>query len=287
MIASRSWLFQPSSWRRINASRSLIGGGYCAGRAWVGVGSAAAPVSGTQHRALRRPIEVPMPKRALIVIDVQNEYFDGALPISDPPTETSLANIGRAMDAATAADVPVIVVQHADATPRRRSSARAATRGSCIPTSPRGRTTTSSARSCRARSRAPRSATSWPTAGVDTVSITGYMTHMCVDTTAREAAHRGLGVEILNDATGTLHAREQRRHRDRRGAPPRDARRAGPVLRRGDADRRLDRLDRGDALAEAAVARRGRSAPPARRPCSPSPPSRARRSSRRCGSASR
>jgi nicotinamidase-related amidase len=41
-------------------------------------------------------------------------------------------------------------------------------------------------------------------AGVDTVSITGYMTHMCVDTTAREAAHRGLAVEILSDATGTL-----------------------------------------------------------------------------------
>ena len=30
------------------------------------------------------------------------------------------------------------------------------------------------------------------------------MTHMCVDTTAREAAHRGLEVEILDDATGTL-----------------------------------------------------------------------------------
>ena len=30
------------------------------------------------------------------------------------------------------------------------------------------------------------------------------MTHMCVDTTSREAAHRGLAVEILNDATGTL-----------------------------------------------------------------------------------
>jgi nicotinamidase-related amidase len=40
--------------------------------------------------------------------------------------------------------------------------------------------------------------------GVDTVSITGYMTHMCVDTTSREAAHRGLAVEILDDATGTL-----------------------------------------------------------------------------------
>ena len=44
-----------------------------------------------------------MPKRALIVIDVQNEYFDGKLPISDPPTATSLANITRAMEAATAA----------------------------------------------------------------------------------------------------------------------------------------------------------------------------------------
>ena len=53
-----------------------------------------------------------MPKRALIVIDVQNEYFDGALPISDPPPDLSLANIGRAMDAATQADVPVIVVRH-------------------------------------------------------------------------------------------------------------------------------------------------------------------------------
>jgi len=27
---------------------------------------------------------------------------------------------------------------------------------------------------------------------------------MCVDTTSRQAAHRGLGVEILSDATGTL-----------------------------------------------------------------------------------
>ncbi len=58
-----------------------------------------------------------MPKRALIVIDVQNEYFDGALPISDPPVETSLANIGRAMDAATEAGVPVIVVRHGDSDP--------------------------------------------------------------------------------------------------------------------------------------------------------------------------
>ena len=30
------------------------------------------------------------------------------------------------------------------------------------------------------------------------------MTHMCCDTTAREAVHRGFRVEFLSDATGTL-----------------------------------------------------------------------------------
>ena len=39
---------------------------------------------------------------------------------------------------------------------------------------------------------------------IDTVSIVGYMTHMRVDTAAREAAHRGFSVEVLSDATGTL-----------------------------------------------------------------------------------
>lgn len=39
---------------------------------------------------------------------------------------------------------------------------------------------------------------------IDTVAIAGYMTHMCCDTTAREAVHRGFNVEFLRDATGTL-----------------------------------------------------------------------------------
>ncbi|MQK16671.1 isochorismatase family protein, partial [Escherichia coli] len=52
------------------------------------------------------------PKRALIVIDVQNEYVTGNLRIEHPPIDRSLANVGRAMDAASAAGIPVIVVQH-------------------------------------------------------------------------------------------------------------------------------------------------------------------------------
>ena len=39
------------------------------------------------------------PRRALIVIDVQNEYVTGDLPIEYPDVHSSLANIGRVQDA--------------------------------------------------------------------------------------------------------------------------------------------------------------------------------------------
>jgi nicotinamidase-related amidase len=40
--------------------------------------------------------------------------------------------------------------------------------------------------------------------GITTLVISGYMTQMCCDTTAREAFHRGYTVKFLSDATGTL-----------------------------------------------------------------------------------
>ena len=36
------------------------------------------------------------------------------------------------------------------------------------------------------------------------VTICGYMTHICCDTTARQAMELGFEVELLSDATGTL-----------------------------------------------------------------------------------
>src|SRR5699024_12369718 len=51
------------------------------------------------------------PRRALVVIDVQNEYVTGDLQIEYPPADDSLHNIGKAMDAACDAGIPVIVVQ--------------------------------------------------------------------------------------------------------------------------------------------------------------------------------
>ena len=52
------------------------------------------------------------PRRALIVIDVQQEYFEGVLKIQYPPRDESLANIVRTIEAAVAQDVPVAIVQH-------------------------------------------------------------------------------------------------------------------------------------------------------------------------------
>src|SRR5271165_336439 len=55
------------------------------------------------------------PKRALLVIDVQNEYFTGKLPITYPAG--SLANVLSAMHAAREHGVPVVVIQHASPQP--------------------------------------------------------------------------------------------------------------------------------------------------------------------------
>lgn len=49
-------------------------------------------------------------KEALLVIDVQNEYFTGHLPVTFP--EGSLDNILKAIDFAARIGIPVAVVQH-------------------------------------------------------------------------------------------------------------------------------------------------------------------------------
>lgn len=51
-------------------------------------------------------------RRALIVIDVQNEHVNGKFTIEYPPVESSLFNIAKAMDAAAQHNVPVVVVAH-------------------------------------------------------------------------------------------------------------------------------------------------------------------------------
>jgi nicotinamidase-related amidase len=137
--------------------------------------------------------------RALLVIDVQNEYFTGALPITHPAGH--LEQILRVMDAA-AGRIPVVVVQHgSDDLPIFRKGSKAWELHPEVAGRPRDLLIEKSL---------PGSFTNtgldeWlRERGVTTVSIAGYMTHMCCDTTARQAVHRGFKSEFLSDATGTL-----------------------------------------------------------------------------------
>jgi nicotinamidase-related amidase len=141
-------------------------------------------------------------KRALLVIDVQNEYFTGRLPVTHPAN--SFANILATMDAAHRAGVPIALIRHgspaSDSPVFRKGSpewelhAEIALRPHDIlidkewPDSFHGT-----------------GLRGWLTdVGADTVAIVGYMTQMCCQTTASRAWHLGYQVEFIADATGTL-----------------------------------------------------------------------------------
>lgn len=141
-----------------------------------------------------------MSNRALLVIDVQNEYFTGALPITHPAG--SLDRILQVMDAARDKGVAVVVIQHSmtegpvfrKGTPAWELHPQVAARPRDLlmeKSMPGSFTHTQLEDWLRKR-------------GIDTVTIAGYMTHMCCDTTARQSAHLGFKTEFLSDATGTL-----------------------------------------------------------------------------------
>lgn len=140
--------------------------------------------------------------RALLVIDVQQEYFSGALPISYPAGH--LGQILDVMDAAAKAGVPIAVIRHHQPDPESpifRLNSDAWQLHPEVEKRPR---------SILIEKQLPGSFTgtnldTWlKSIEADTVTIAGYMTHMCCDTTARQACHLGYKVEFLSDATGTL-----------------------------------------------------------------------------------
>lgn len=141
-------------------------------------------------------------RRALLVIDVQNEYFTGVLPVTYP--EGSLGNILKAMDTALGSGVPVVVIRHTSTQPGAKAFVRN-TPGWELHEEVRRRV-----HDLLVEKKFPGSLTGtgleeWlRKEEVDTVAVCGYMTQMCCDTTARQAFHAGFSVEFLSDATGTL-----------------------------------------------------------------------------------
>ncbi|WP_196257871.1 cysteine hydrolase family protein [Pelagibacterium limicola] len=144
------------------------------------------------------------PKRALIVVDVQNDYdAGGALAIQHPPFNETLPNVAAAMDAAHGAGLPVIVIrmdlpeaapvfakgtQGADLHPEIARRHADVVMDKRLPSAFTG---TGLEEWLRERS-------------IDTVSIVGYMTQNCDFSTAVHALHMGFTVEVLSDATGTV-----------------------------------------------------------------------------------
>lgn len=141
-------------------------------------------------------------KRALLVIDVQREYFEGAFPIRYPTGH--LESILKVMDDARHAGVPTVVVRHHQPDPdspvfrnhsdmwQLHDEVESRPRELLVDKQLPGAFTNTQLHDFLKQS------------GIETVSITGYMTQICCDTTARQAFHLGYKVEFLSDATGTL-----------------------------------------------------------------------------------
>jgi len=143
------------------------------------------------------------PRRALVVIDVQNEYVSGNLPIEYPAPDLSLRNIDRAMRAARRAAVPVVVVQNSAPT-----SSPIFAKGSpgwalhpLVAVAPREHYVEKTLPSAFAGT----DLADWTKReGIDTLCLAGYMTHNCIAATAFQAVHAGFPVEVLADATGSV-----------------------------------------------------------------------------------
>ena len=146
------------------------------------------------------------PRRALVLVDIQQEYFSGALEVQFPPHADSLPQILRAIDAANAAGAPVLAVQH--------------TRGEGAPvfdpSSPafalhpevaaRRRETWKGIVKQHGSIYAGTDVAAWlQEQEVDTVTLVGYMTNNCILASAVEAERLGVNTEVLSDATGAIH----------------------------------------------------------------------------------
>jgi nicotinamidase-related amidase len=146
--------------------------------------------------------ELGLERAGILMIDVQREYFAEGGPLRIPDGPVVLAKLRQLVEAAREAHIPVIHVRHEEAP----GAAVFAPDGPLVETmpdvEPRGLEPV-------VVKHAPGSFTNTELAdslaqfGVRRLVIAGFMTHMCCDTTARQASERGLDVIFLTDGTAT------------------------------------------------------------------------------------
>lgn len=146
------------------------------------------------------PAALAPARTALLVIDFQNEYFAGRMPI--PDGDAALRNARRLIAHADEAGMAVYHVRHV--TPSgspifAEDSDTVAFHADLQPAAHHHVVTKSSV-------------SMFPTtdidrqlkqAGIDTLVITGLMTHACVTGAARDAVPLGYGVVVVGDACAT------------------------------------------------------------------------------------
>jgi nicotinamidase-related amidase len=143
------------------------------------------------------------PCRALVVIDVQNDYDGGNLAIQHPPFTETVANVARAMDAAAAAGIKIVVVRQM--APEMSPIFARGSHGGELHPEIAGR-----ARDHYVEKALPSAFTgtdleAWLRANaIDTITVAGYMTHNCDLSTIIHAVHMGFAVEFLSDASGSV-----------------------------------------------------------------------------------
>ncbi|WP_311208393.1 MULTISPECIES: isochorismatase family protein [unclassified Aeromicrobium] len=145
-------------------------------------------------------------RRALIVVDVQNEYFEGLLQVQFPPREETLANVTRALDVATELEMPVVVLQHEF--PEGAPVFGVGSSSWALHPEIERRMKPQFKRASKHFGSAFSGAgvAEWlAEQQVDTITIVGYMTNNCDIATAADAESRGIAAEILSDASGAIH----------------------------------------------------------------------------------
>lgn len=146
------------------------------------------------------------PSRALVIVDVQNEYFGGPLEIQYPDRSESLANITRAIDSAEARGLPIVVVQHEAPAGSPVFAEGSEGWGLHPDIASRRRDSWKRIGKSYASVFAGTDFESWLRDNqIDTITLLGYMTNNCDLATAAAAEPLGFTVEVLSDASGAIH----------------------------------------------------------------------------------
>ncbi|MEV4951378.1 isochorismatase family protein [Paenarthrobacter nitroguajacolicus] len=146
-----------------------------------------------------------VPHRALIVIDSQQEYFDGLLPIQYPDRDKSITNVQAAIKAAEQNGTPVVLVQHELPAEAPVYGSRSATWQNHPEVVAHEDTADKRVGKQFSSIFADTDLETWlREEGIDTITLVGHMTNNCVIASAAAAEPLGFTVEVLRDATGAI-----------------------------------------------------------------------------------